>query len=277
MHKESCRLYERVACTPSDLAQKLYFYPQWAGHFICNEDFSIERENYDSFLLIYTQSGSGKFFFRGEEIAASPGSLIALNCRDKHAYIPCPGKEWEFSFLHFAGLNWEAMYEYLYDLNGGCLLSQNPIHGEEMLGCISLCKTENAAREAQIAQRIHDLLYHLIFHLQKEQGDKIDFVCHYIAENYEKKLTTQFLADLCGYSRCYFSTLFKKVTGAPLHHYLLYYRLNKVKELLYTSSFSIARIAELTGFQDTGALIRAFKKKENISPLQYKKQIQRDE
>ena len=271
---ESCRLYERVACTPSAQAQKLYFFPQWAGHFICNADFSIEREKYDSFLLIYTHAGSGKFSFRGQEIIAHPGALIAINCAEKHAYIPCSEEEWEFSFLHFAGLNWESMYEYLYNANENILFSQNPAASDLLLRCIDLCKSESASKEAQISKKIHDLLYTLISDLQQEQRDKVDLVCNYIAENYEKRLTTQFLSNLCGYSRCYFSTLFKKITGATPYDYLLCYRLNKAKELLYRSSHSVSRIAELTGFQDTGSFIRAFKKKETVSPLQYKKQIQ---
>ena len=80
-------------------------------------------------------------------------------------------------------------------------------------------------------------------------------------------------AKAFGFSRCYFSTLFKKYTGTTLHDYLLCYRLDKAKLMLAQNQYTINEIAEKTGFNDTGTFIRAFKKKEKVTPLQYKKLI----
>ena len=129
----------------------------------------------------------------------------------------------------------------------------------------------NSESEAFVSKKISDILYALILNVRREEKDKIKDVCDYISENYEKELTTEKIAEVFSFSRCYLSTLFRKSTGTTLYDYLVCYRLNKAKTLLTESAFSVEEIAEKTGFKESGTFIRTFKRKEKITPLQYRK------
>ena len=124
----------------------------------------------------------------------------------------------------------------------------------------------------QISKKLSDILHETLLTMQNDESDKISLVCNYIAENYSMDLSTEKLANISCFSRCYFSTVFKKHTGTTLHDYLTCYRLDRAKEMLIDGKFSVSAIAEKTGFNDTGTFTRAFKKKEKITPLQYKKE-----
>lgn len=271
MFNESCKLYERYENTPSVIAQKLYYYVQWAGHFICNEDFYIERRNFPGLLLLQTLSGSGKLYYRGGEYVLTKYNYALINCMDKHIYFPCAETEWSFQFLHFTGNRSMELYEHIYNLNSGCLFKKNNQIEAHLNDCIQICKESDIGYEVQISKKLSDMLHEILLNIQQNELDKIAVVCDYIAENYMHTLTTEKLAEISCFSRCYFSTVFKKATGMTLHDYLLCYRLDRAKNLLMENQLSISQIAEKCGFKDIGTFIRAFKKKEKITPLQYKK------
>ena len=125
MKNESCVFYERYENTPSFTAQKLYYYPQWAGHFVCNPDFYIERFNWPDILIIRTTSGLGKLYYRDKEYVLDKDNFAMINCMDKCIYFPNSKENWAFSFLHFKGAQSTEIYEHIYNLNDGCVFENN--------------------------------------------------------------------------------------------------------------------------------------------------------
>lgn len=272
MKNESCIYYERYENTPSITAQKLYYYPQWAGHFICNPNFYIERFNWPDILVILTTAGSGKLFYRDKEYILDKDNFAMVNCMDKCIYFPESKENWAFSFLHFTGAQSAEFYEHIYNLNDSCVFEHNQKIEKAIEECISLCGEKGTSYEVQLSRKISNLLHEILLTMKKDESDKISMVCDYIAENYNEDLSTDKLSKISCFSRCYFSTMFKKHTGTSLHDYLTCYRLDRAKEMLINDKLPISTIAEKTGFNDTGTFIRAFKKKESITPLQYRKE-----
>ena len=275
MKNESCIFYERYENTPSFTAQKLYYYPQWAGHFVCNPDFYIERFNWPDILIIRTTSGSGKLYYRDKEYVLDKDNFAMINCMDKCIYYPSSQENWAFSFLHFTGAQSTEIYEHIYNLNDGCVFENNQKIDKNIEECITLCKEKGTKYEVQNSKKISNILHEILLTMQRDESDKISMACDYIAENYSEDLSTEKLAKISCFSRCYFSTVFKKHTGTSLHDYLICYRLDRAKEMLINEAMPIGTIAEKTGFNDSGTFIRAFKKKENVTPLQYRKEHSR--
>lgn len=272
MLNESCRHYERYANTPSAIAKRLYYYPQWAGCFSCNKDFYIRRQSFQSILLIQTIGGSGKLHYRDQEYILDEHNLALINCTELHTYYPVSDNEWSFRFIHFTGSQSMELYDHIYDVNEGCVFPVTKKLENYVVECVRYCKEKGVSYEVQTSKLISNMLHEILLNIQREERDKIALICDYIAENYNQPLTTKELAEVSCFSRCYFATMFKKYTGTTLHEYLLCYRLDKAKVMLMEDEYTIGEIAEKTGFNDTGTFIRAFKKKEMITPLQYKKQ-----
>lgn len=191
---ESCIFYERYENTPSFTAQKLYYYPQWAGHFICNPDFYIERFNWPDILIIRTTSGSGKLYYRDKEYVLDKDNFAMINCMDKCMYYPNSQENWAFSFLHFTGAQSTEIYEHIYNLNDGCVFENNQKIDKNIEECIALCKEKGTKYEVHNSKKISNILHEILLTMQRDESDKISMVCDYIAENYSENLSTEKLA-----------------------------------------------------------------------------------
>ena len=267
---EKCSHYERYVCTPSLTAQRLYHYPQWAGYYICKPDFYIQRQNFTSILMLQTINGTGKLCYKNKEYLLAPGTLTLIDCTELHSYFPMSSEPWSFRYLHFYGNHSQALCDHIFDLTDAPLIPMSPKIESYLMRIIEIVKNKTSSFEVQVSHLISNILYEILLNFQHEKQDYITFICDYIAENYKQPLSTESLAKMSGFSRCYFSTLFKQRVGMTLHEYLLCRRLDNAKLLLLQHDSTISEIAEMTGFKDVGTFIRAFKKKEDMTPLQYK-------
>ena len=96
-------------------------------------------------------------------------------------------------------------------------------------------------------------------------------VIDYINEHYDQKQTLDELAKYFFVSRSTLIYNFKKYTNCSLIDFLLNVRLTKAKELLLNTKKSVSEIAELCGFCSANYFGLMFKKKENLSPANFRK------
>lgn len=108
-------------------------------------------------------------------------------------------------------------------------------------------------------------------HTPFSRGVKYDEIIDYVNKYYMNPLTVSNLAEMYGLSPNYFSSIFKKKSGYNFVSYLAKIRIEKSKELLLETDWAIQEIAEKVGYYSTSFFIRAFKKLETITPLEYRK------
>ncbi|OBZ14026.1 DNA-binding protein [Bacillus sp. FJAT-27264] len=94
----------------------------------------------------------------------------------------------------------------------------------------------------------------------------------YIHEHYHENISVQQLAELEHYNRSYYSDWFVRETGSTPSSYLQEVRLNKAKQLLCETNYSILQIAIQVGLEHQSSLTRLFQQFEQITPSQYRKQ-----
>ena len=95
----------------------------------------------------------------------------------------------------------------------------------------------------------------------------------YIHENYRHPLPLRKIASEMAYSVQHCDQVFKKDVGVSIVHYLIDYRIAKVKEFLIENVISLKEIAERTGFGECNYLSRQFRRREGVSPLRFRKQF----
>ena len=104
--------------------------------------------------------------------------------------------------------------------------------------------------------------------------DVITTAKNIIAYNYNNNLEIGVLAQKVFLSPAYFSRLFKEKTGFSPKEYVVQTRLDKAKELLRLTKYSIKNISLTVGFKDPLYFSRLFAKYEKCTPSQYMKNQQ---
>lgn len=95
----------------------------------------------------------------------------------------------------------------------------------------------------------------------------------YISDNFNHKITITEIAHINHLSSHSLSLAFKDIVGITFKEYLLLFRITEAKKLLITTDLSIESVAEKVGYINVNNFVQIFKKKEKITPLQYRKQF----
>lgn len=109
-------------------------------------------------------------------------------------------------------------------------------------------------------------------YVPSDREQKISKAIEYIAQNYNKHIRNDELADVSDLSVVYFRKLFKDTMGMSPIRYVRMFKIKKAKEMLKSDYSSITDIAFSLGYNNIYEFSRDFKKCTGISPSKYKKQ-----
>lgn len=131
--------------------------------------------------------------------------------------------------------------------------------------------------EASDSRAIHAILRELVASLLAAAGDerlrsrreKVRKAIQYIHARSRMALSLEDVAEVVGLSYSYFSRLFAEETGTTFHVYLTKIRLANAKELLLTTSLTVAEIAAQVGYEDPSHFIRVFKRCTGMTPRRF--------
>lgn len=82
--------------------------------------------------------------------------------------------------------------------------------------------------------------------------------------------TVEFLASKMNLSTHYLSDMLRNLTGQNAQQHIHEKLIEKAKEYLTTTNFSVAEVAYNLGFEHSQSFNKLFKKKMNTTPLSYK-------
>lgn len=98
-------------------------------------------------------------------------------------------------------------------------------------------------------------------------------ILNYLAANKQQALTLESVAKTFGISKNTLSHIFTRELDTTYLNYITSIRLEAAKKLLKKTNYSIAEIAEQSGFQSERSFYRVFATQMNCSPAQYRKQL----
>jgi AraC-like DNA-binding protein len=164
-------------------------------------------------------------------------------------------------------------------------LSNNLVQLAQLLG-VDLALLHNNRRfyyavlQSDHQAKIHEMVYqHLILPIaqtsqqQALQESRLvsDKVLKMIHHQYDQVLSLDIVADTLHYNPSYLSSVFKKELGTNFGDYLLEYRLKMAKKWLQESSMTVKDISERLQYTNPQNFIRFFKKKEGMTPGEFRK------
>jgi len=102
--------------------------------------------------------------------------------------------------------------------------------------------------------------------------EKIIPILNYIQQHMHEKISLDLLAQKFYINKYYLEHIFKKNTGFSVTEYIINKRIIKSKELL-KKGLTVSEVSQQVGFNSDTHFIRTFKKRINISPKQYVKNV----
>ncbi|WP_165006198.1 MULTISPECIES: response regulator transcription factor [unclassified Enterococcus] len=96
-------------------------------------------------------------------------------------------------------------------------------------------------------------------------------IMHIIYNEYDRDLSLDVIADRLHYNPNYLSSVFKKETGENFGDFVQNHRLEVAKKWLRETNLSVKEIAERLKYRNPQNFIRFFKKKEEVTPGEYRK------
>jgi len=99
----------------------------------------------------------------------------------------------------------------------------------------------------------------------------------YIEDNYAQQFTINDLAELCHWSPTHFRRVFHDIMGTSPLDFVNNTRITKACMMLRTTEDSILNISENVGFRSVSSFNRYFTKKMQMSPRDYRKQMQQSD
>ena len=231
------------------------------------------------YLFHYIIAGRGVLLANDKEYEVGPGHGFLVVPGQITTYRSDQADPWEYTWLEFDGLR---AHESLHLAGVG---GSQPIY---------------TARSAAAGRRLQDeMLYivnhsdaspiHLIAHgylfldqLAQASADRhfpnehrlrdfyIKEALTFIEQNFQRDISIEQIAAVCGLNRSYFGKVFRDAVGESPQAYLLHYRMARAAQLLKETRLPIGEIAAQVNYPNQLHFSRAFKNVHGVSPREYR-------
>lgn len=105
---------------------------------------------------------------------------------------------------------------------------------------------------------------------QTENSQIFLYICNYINDHFHENITLEQAAGQAGFSKYYFSRIFKQYADISFYQYLNRKRIMHAASLLMEPDISISQVARRCGFSSISAFIRMFKIHKGCTPSEFK-------
>ncbi len=234
------------------------------------------------FIVHYIISGEGKVLMNNKSYNLQPGSAFFIFPDQKNYYRASKNNPWVYKWVGFIGNRADDLL-----MSIGISRQRTVFNLEFSKEIESLfdnifdnLKLRNQGFELSV-KGLFFMLLSIFFSkfgkhttneiLNYKNEDYIDKIISFIDNNFQRDISVIQMAEYLGINRSYFSTLFKKRMGSSVQEYLIQYRMNKAKEMLVHSNYTISEIAYSTGYTDYFSFIKSFKKNAGSTPKEYRK------
>lgn len=264
-----------------NINKMLPFYVTELGSFKCGKNYYTERDDMQSYLLIFTVSGEGRLSTSEKNITLTPNSAVLIDCRRYHKYETI-ADTWEFIWMHIDGSGVKSFCPLIN--NGSCSKISLNFYSELMRNIEYielLSQRSDILSSVQISNTLSDILSTLLtLHLSTQlktapvgsHYNDINTVIEYIRSNYENNINLDDMTALVNISKYHFIRLFKEQIGTTPYEYMLNYRMLQAKRLLRSTHLSVNEISIKVGFSSASNFIQKFKTIEGVSPAVYRKE-----
>ncbi|MDE6853465.1 MAG: AraC family transcriptional regulator, partial [Muribaculaceae bacterium] len=232
------------------------------------------------YVFIYCIDGCGWFELNGTTYEVSANQYFILPAGVPHTYASSDSNPWTIYWAHFSGTTARHFVEP--DPSPQTIapgldsrISDRINIFEEIYSTLDdSFAIENIRYAVSLFHHFLESMRYLNLYRKvgnrKHDSDVIESTIHYMAENVERRLSLNDIADYSGFSPSYLSSMFKKRTGYSPVTYFNLLKIRKACELINTTSMKLTQISFKLGFDDQFYFSRLFNKMMGMSPKAYR-------
>ena len=256
-------------------ARENLFYMQAFTVFGYRKGSFTRRQNFHSFLILYTLSGVGQVEYGGQTTELHAGDGMLIDCRKPHYYKAA--EDWKVAVFHFRGPLAEH-YSEEYEKMG-----QLRFH-EEFTGrfaryleqILEIYDSPQLYRDLRASHAIDGMLLYLVIQASKVAIQRqnvprfVQQAMKHMEENFAQPISLDSLAELTQTNKFHLAKEFKRYIGFSPNDYLIWIRINQAKLLLKTTTLPAVKIAHSVGVHDINNFNYLFKKRVGTTPIRYR-------
>lgn len=235
-------------------------------------NYSYGPKTHKHFFVLLIEEGEATVHYYDRKIRLSPN----------HIFVGYPNEQifynaetpWTAKYIALSGKSLEAMFNKFGSNRRGTLIV---LYNFVKISNIFSEIIEESKSDTNYSRfKIQELLFSLFAALEENTNrrlrpDPVQMALDIIGYEYNKNFQITRFAKIFQLDPAYFTRLFKKKTGLSPKQYILKLRMEKAKEYLKNSIFTIREISTAVGYNDPLYFSSVFKKYFGISPTEYKK------
>lgn len=236
------------------------------------------------FQILYVASGIAHFHFDHEEneTIVTAGNMVIYRPKEFQKYEYYGVDQTEVYWVHFTGNNVKNIlksYGITDDLRvfyTGTSLEYERIF-KRMIAELQRCPANYEEMLTLLLRHLFILIHRRISKprvLKDEYLDnEMDLAAQYFNDHYHLDIQIEDYAASRGMSVSWFIRNFKAYTNTTPLQYILSIRIANAQVLLENTTYSVAEIGRIVGYENPLYFSRIFRKQKGISPLGYRKRV----
>ena len=243
---------------------------------------TVRPEGRRDYQLLYISSGKAFFHLSCGEKEASRGCMVLYRPGESQRYYYYAKDNSEVCWIHFSGSEAGAVLDKIGFAASQILYCGNSFNFFELFRDIIL---ELQLKRPCFEEFLCLYLRQLFAGIERTQLDfaterspensfsrrELEATVHYFNEAFAQDIRIEEYAKNQHMSVCWFIRSFKRYMGVTPMQYITSIRMNKAKELLKNTNYSIQEISGLVGYENPLYFSRIFRKQIGCSPSGYRK------
>ena len=241
---------------------------------------SISSLPIDSYCFLYTSEGETELEYDGFNYLLIPNSIVFMDLNKTFKISRSKITKWSANLILFSGSNIDYYFNLFYESNIAAIpLPDSSVASKKISELYTLSESTLSKKNMELlnSKLITDILTTIIIgkdynpFISNAMPNYIVQAMSILEKEYNSELSLDILAERLNVSKFTISHEFKRYTGLSFSENLIKRRLNSAKDMLTKSDKSISEIGFASGFSSDAHFISTFKKREGITPLQYRK------
>ncbi len=263
---------------PPEIVENLSYIQAYGAIYVFYP-YHYEVSELDSFCLIYTENGSGVLTFNNCSYILNKGTIAFINCNQHHR-IEINQSPWTYKVFFISGLPVSFFYSSFVEDNGNLHTFLPGTTVPDKIELLYDVLSKSPDKTLIHVRYISDILFELL--MEKSRLSEMNpCVLDYIYEikydldyHYMDDITLELLEQKYHISKYQICREFTKHFHISPIQYLNRRKIEAAKKILLHTDKRINEVGRMVGFENPNNLIRQFKKKTGITPLEYRKQLQ---